>query len=371
MRHLPLTCLLAAAVLLHLPSAFARDTVLVVLSGEGRDAGKTRPGYEFDELSQAWLIFKANDLTVEVASPQGGAIEADRYDPDEPFNAALLADADAMRQLADTRRIDALRAEDYAAIYVVGGKGAMFDLPRDAALQALLAQAWDNGSVLAAVCHGPAALAEVRLADGSPLVAGRRMTGFSNEEEAVFGKTWAAQFPWLLEDAMRERGAAWDEAPLMMPKVVVDGRLVTGQNPYSTSAVAEAIVRALGHVPAARTPGRDELSMALVERLRSGDIAGAIAALQEDPARYHVELIGMLGYYQAQVAGDDAAQLRPALQTMQLAMPHMDAPQLKLGAADAHLRLGQPAQARPLVLQVLEAEPEMEEARALLKRIDG
>ncbi|MGY1459606.1 type 1 glutamine amidotransferase domain-containing protein [Luteimonas sp. A534] len=371
MRRLPLTCLLAAVVLLYLPSAFARDTVLVVLSGEGRDAGKTRPGYEFDELSQAWLIFKANGLSVEVASPQGGAIEADKYNPDEPFNAALLADAGAMRQLADTRRIDALRAEDYAAVYVVGGKGAMFDLPRNAALQGLLARAWDNGAVVAAVCHGPAALADVRLADGNALVAGRRMTGFSNEEEAVFGKKWASQFPWLLEDALLARGAMWDEAPLMMSKVVVDGRLVTGQNPYSTTAVAEAIVRALGRTPVARTPWRDELSMALVERLRSGDIAGATAALEQDPTRYHVELIGLLGYYQAQVAGDDAAQLRPALQTMELALPHMGEPQLKLGAAEAHLRLGQRVQARALVLQVLEAAPQMEEAVTLLKRIDG
>ncbi|WP_164972144.1 type 1 glutamine amidotransferase domain-containing protein [Luteimonas sp. YGD11-2] len=371
MIRLTLSCLLAAVLLLNLPSVSAGDRVLVVLSGEGRDAGKTRPGYEFDELSQAWLIFKANGLTVEVASPQGGAIEADKYNPDEPFNAELLADAEAMQQLEDTRRIDELRGEEYAAVFVVGGKGAMFDLPGNAGLQRLLAHAWDNGALIAAVCHGPAALVDVRLADGSLLVAGRRMTGFSNKEEAVFGKKWAAEFPWLLEDALRERGAAWDEAPLMMPKLAIDGRLITGQNPYSTTAVAEAVVRGLGRTPVARAPWRDELSMALVERLRSGDIAGATAALHEDPARYHVELIGLLGYYQAQVAGEDAALLRRALQTMELAMPHMDEPQLKLGAAEAHLRLGQRAEARGLVLQVLEAAPEMGEADALLKRIDG
>lgn len=70
--------------------------ILIVVSGEGRDQGKTRPGYEFDELSQAWLIFKANGFAVDVASPQGGAVEADKYNAQEPFNAALLADADAM-----------------------------------------------------------------------------------------------------------------------------------------------------------------------------------------------------------------------------------------------------------------------------------
>lgn len=365
------SCVLVATLCLSPTLSRAADTVLIVLSGEGRDAGKTRPGYEFDELSQAWLIFQANGLAVEVASPQGGAVEADRYNADEPFNAALLADADAMRQLADTRRTDALDAGDYAAIYVVGGKGAMFDLPRDTALQQLIARAWDGGALIAAVCHGPAALVDVRVGDGTLLIAGRRMTGFSNEEETIFGKKWAAQFPWQLEDAARARGALWDEAPLMMPRLVVDGRLITGQNPYSTTAVAEAIVRGLGRTPVARTPWRDEASMTLVERLRDGDVTGAQAELARSPTRYHPELIGMLGYYQAQAAGDDAVALRPALQTMRLALPHMDEPRLTLAAADAHLRLGERADARRLVLQVLEAAPGMEQAEALLQRIDG
>lgn len=371
MRHAFVSTLLAAALVLVPALSRATDTVLIVLSGEGRDAGKTRPGYEFDELAQAWLIFKANGLAVEVASPQGGAVEADVYKADEPFNAALLADAVAMRQLADSRRIDALQAEDFAAVYVVGGKGAMFDLPRHAPLQQLIARAWDRGAVVAAVCHGPAALVDVRLADGTSLIAGRQMTGFSNEEEALFGKKWATEFPWLLEDAARGRGAVWHEAPLMMPKLVVDGRLITGQNPYSTTAVAEAIVRGLGRTPVVRTPWRDEASMTLVEQLREGDVDGARAALAQSPTRYHPELIGILGYYQAQVAGDDAVALRPALQTMQLALPHMDEPRLQLAAADAHLRLGERAEARVLVLQVLEAAPGMEQAEALLQRIDG
>ena len=360
--------LLAAA--LPLQAAHATDKVLIVVSGEGKDGGKERPGYEFDELSQAWLVFKANGLAVEVASPNGGPVEPDKYNPAEPFNAALLADTQAMQQLADTRATASLDAGDYAAVYVVGGKGAMFDLPRDPALQRLLGRLWDNGGIVAAVCHGPAALADVRLADGSLLVTGRQLTGFSNEEETVFGKKWAAQFPWLLEDALRQRGARWHEAPLMMPKLVVDGRLITGQNPYSTTAVAEAIVRATGRTPVARTPSRDELSMALVERLLAGDRSGTVATLATEPTRYHVDLIGILGYYQAQAAPDDAA-LEQALQVMELALPHMHEPQLKLAAAEAHLKLKRPAQARALVLQALETTPKLEQAEALLRRIDG
>ena len=344
--------------------------IRIVVSGEGRDQGKARPGYEFDELSQAWLIFKANGFTVEVASPQGGTVEPDKYNPKAPFNAALLADADAMRVLADTRKTGELKAADYAAVYVVGGKGAMFDLPRDAALSSLLADAYEHGAVIGAVCHGPAALADVRLRDGTPLVKGKTLTGFTNEEETVFGKRWATEFPWLLEDKLRERGAQWQEAPLMMAKVVVDGRLVTGQNPYSTPGVADAIVRATGRTPVARTPWRDELTMALAAQAREGDVQGAASALAFDSARYHVDLLGMLGYYQAQAATDDG-DVRHALQLMRLAMPYMAQPQLKLGAAEAHLRLGERTQAKALVQQVLAATPDMAEAKALLQRIDG
>ncbi|WP_334177332.1 DJ-1/PfpI family protein [Pseudoxanthomonas sp.] len=364
-----MACLLLAAFAGPLHAGDA-GKILIVVSGEGRDQGKTRPGYEFDELSQAWLIFKANGFAIDVASPQGGAVEADKYNPQEPFNAALLADADAMRALADTRTTRDVKAADYAAVYVVGGKGAMFDLPRDTALTSLLADAYERGAVVGAVCHGPAALVDVRLRDGTPLVHGKTITGFTNEEEALFGKRWAKEFPWLLEDRLVAQGAQWQEAPLMMAKVVVDGRLVTGQNPYSTAGVAEAIVRATGRTPVARTPWRDELTMALAAQARDGDLTGAAGALAADASRYHVDLLGLLGYYQAQAATEEGG-VRHALQLMQLAMPYMAQPQLKLGAAEAHLRLGQRAEAKALVHRVLAATPDMAEAKALLQRIDG
>lgn len=346
----------------------ARDRVLIVVSGEGRDQGKTRPGFEMDEFSQAWLIFRANGLAIDVASPKGGKVEADKYNPKEAFNASLLADDEAMRKLADTRATTDLRADDYAAVYVVGGKGAMFDLPFDPALKKLLSAVHDGGGIVAAVCHGPAALVDVRLADGSLLVAGRTLTGFSNEEEAVFGKRWAKEFRFQLEDAMRERGAHWQEAPLMMPRLVVDDRLITGQNPYSTPAVAEAIVRALGREPVARTPWRDEATMALVGRLLAGEGDVVRAELAAGLDQYHIELIGLLGYYQLQAVQGDAA-VRDALSIMQLARPHMPEPQLDVGIADAYWRLGERETARALSAKLLESHPDMKEAKELHARM--
>ncbi|MBD8526393.1 DJ-1/PfpI family protein [Pseudomarimonas arenosa] len=364
-----LSALLLAS--LHSPIAkAAEDKVLIVVSGEGQDQGKTRPGFEIDELSQAYLIFRANGLEVEIASPKGGPVEADKYNPQEPFNARLLADAAAMKQLAATRSTADLKAEDYAAIYIVGGKGAMFDLPRDTALKSLLADAYQRGAVIAAVCHGPAALKDVRLADGSLLVAGKQVTGFTNEEEALFGKRWRAEFPFLLEDALRADGARWTEAPLMMPWLAVDGRLITGQNPYSTTDVAEALVKALGRQPVARERYRDERTMALVGELLEGKSDAVTSRLAGARNDYHVELIGMLGYYQLQAAETDAA-VRDALTVMQLAVPYMPMPELKLAIAQAHHRLGESAPARRLVQQLLDAKPDMQEAKQLLQEIDS
>ena len=350
------TCLWALAALLCSSTlavaAPATPKVLLVVSSEGRDAGKTRPGFEMDEFAKAWLTLRANGLEVEVASPAGGAPEADRFDPADDHIQRLQADAAATSALQRTRRTQDVRVGEHDAVLVIGGKGAMFDLPRDAALQRLLSAHFEAGGVLAAVCHGPAALVPLKRADGMPLVAGRRLTGFSDEEEAAFGKRWAKEFPFLLETRLRELGAAWQEAPLMMPMLVVDGRLITGQNPFSTVLVAEAIVRALGGTPVAMPAFREEASLALVERWLAGERAPVQAALREGAAHYKPDLIAMLGYYQFKSATDAPARRR-ALSIMELGEPHLPHARLRVAMAQAHIALGNPAAARVLIDAVL------------------
>ncbi len=349
-------------------SAAGTERILVVVSGEGRDQGKTRPGFEMDEFSQAYLIFRDNGFVVDVASPSGGKVEADKYDAKAPFNAGLLADAHAVAKLDAALATIDVKASDYAAVYIVGGKGAMFDLPTDVALRNVVSAIYGQGGIVAAVCHGPAALVDVRLEDDSLLVAGKAVTGFTNEEEAIFGKRWAKEFRFQIEDAMRARGALWQESPLMMPKLVVDGRLITGQNPYSTTAVAEAIVKGLGRAPRPREPWRDEVTMQLVQKMLAGS-TDAHPELASNTARYHVELIGLLGYYQLQGAQENRA-VRDALSIMQLAEPYMQEPQLKLGIAQAHHRLGEETPAREWLGKVLETHPDMEDATQLMAEMN-
>lgn len=370
-RFRSLLYILFLSLFLPIASALATDLssdppkVLLVVSSEGRDGGKTRPGFDFEEFAQAWLVLRANGLAVEVASPAGGAVDLGQYEADHDYIQALKADTAAMAALGDTRRTDAVRPGEHAAIFVIGGGGAMFDLPKDSALTALLAAQDASGGVIAAVCHGPAAFEPVRRADGKPLVAGRRVTGFTDEEEAVFGKKWAKEYPYWLETQLRAQGAIWQEANLMLPEVTVDGRLITGQNPYSTPGVAEAIVRALGREPVARQPFRDEASLQLALRALAGEVDAARTALSQAPGRHLPQLIGILGYYHAQAATDDAGRRR-ALTLMELAVPHVPQPRLARETAALQQQLGDIAAARRTLEALLERQPDDTAAREAL-----
>ena len=351
---------------LALPLAVnAQSDIVMVVSGYGAGNGETRPGYEFDELAQAYLIFRDNGLTVDIASPQGGKVEADELDPEKPYNKRLLADAEAVKKLDNTLALDQITDASYRAVFVVGGKGAMFDLPRSPALQQLLRRTWQREGVVAGVCHGPAAFADLRLDDGKPLVRGKTVTGFSNAEEQLFGKKWRAQFPFQLQDKLISNGARFEHADIMLSKVVVDGRLITGQNPYSTTATADAVVRALGKTPRAREPYPDERSIALLTRQLAGEQQWAKSELARAASQYDVPLIAMYGYIRLQAATAPAEKQR-AIDIMSLASAHWYHPQLMLALAQGHKDLQQLPQARHVLTQLLAKEPELAAAKELL-----
>lgn len=317
--------------------------VLLVVSSHGRgagvEAGQIQPGFEMDELAQAWLVLKANGLAVDIASPAGGPVQADGYDPAKTYNAAFLGDREASAKLAQTLRLDPAMAGQYGAVMVIGGKGAMFDLPFAQVLHGLLADIESRDGVIAAVCHGPAVFARMVRDDGTPWAEGRTLAGFTDEEEALFGKRWVKQFPFLLESELRAKGARFGEAPMMLPHVEVDGKLVTGQNPFSVGAASEALVRAMGKVPVAREPWADELSVMLVARALEGDEVPLAAALGDKESGIDVPLVAIWGYYRSIEAGEDRAMLGSALRIMELAQPHFPEPQLDQAIAKVRERL--------------------------------
>lgn len=259
-----------------------RGRILVVVSSTailGKTGKKT--GYEFTELARPYYIFSANGFTVDIASPQGGEPPAviDRDDMG-PFDYAFLNDVTAMEKLRNTTALADIEADKYRGIFFVGGKGAMFDFPGNSAIHHLVTSIQRNEGVIGAVCHGPAALTDITLDTGTPLLQGRKISSFTNEEELLLMPDAKEVFPFLLESRLRSNGADFEPGAPYLRQVSVDGRLITGQNPWSSWTVTEAMVTALGYEPLerARTPAEKTVDVLLAYENR--DYAAARAQLE-------------------------------------------------------------------------------------------
>jgi len=224
--------------------ANAKRILMIVTShAELANTGK-KTGFWLEELAAPYLAFVEGGANVDIASPKGGQPPTD---PNSETNASpavktFLADPKAAAKLASTLRISEIR-EPYDAYFVVGGHGVMWDLAVDRDLQALLASAHTSGRVIAAVCHGPAALVNVRLPNGNFLCQDKRVAGFSNAEEAAVGLDKVV--PFALQSMLSERGGKYESGPMWGSFAVSDGKLITGQNPASSLAVAKSALQAL------------------------------------------------------------------------------------------------------------------------------
>lgn len=341
--------------------------VLMVLSGYGQQAGEETPGYEFDEFSKAYLVFQHNGVLVDIASPKGGQIEADKYDPSKPYNAAILADDAIMSKLNNTLSIADLSAQQYDGVFIVGGKGAMFDLPKDESLQQLIANIYQQQGSVAAVCHGPAAIVNVKLDDGSYLVANKAVNAFTNEEEKLFGKKWVSQFDFMLEDKLVERGGKFQSSDIMLNHVAVDGRLITGQNPSSTVAVASELVKSMGIATKPMVAFKDDATLALVAQVLAGD-KNAANILSTSHDQYNIPLVGMYGFYYLNTADNDQ-ELKNALVLMSLAKEEINNPRLDLQIAKLQRSLGETQKAMDTLNKLLVSTPDFKPAIEMLETL--
>ena len=210
---------------------------MVVTSHNAIDA--THPtGLWFEEFAVPYKALQEHGFTITVASPLGGNAPIDPRSEDAAQNEASIRDV-----LQHTHKLTEVNAANFDAIFIPGGHGTMFDLPEDTTLQALLKTFADTGKIIASVCHGPASLVGVRLADGTPLVAGKRLTAFTDDEERA--AQLDTRMPFLLESRLRELGGVFIEKPNWSDHVERDGNLITGQNPQSSASVAQALIEAL------------------------------------------------------------------------------------------------------------------------------
>lgn len=218
-----------------------RPRVLMVVTSHGDIEGVPATGIWFSEFSEPFAVFDAAGAAIAVASPRGGPAPVDPrgYPAKE-----LIADVrDALEILNRTVKLSMVDPGDYDGVFFPGGHGPMFDLAGDATTKTLVAAFWSSGKPVGAVCHGPAALLDVRLSDGSTLLRGRAVTGFTKGEDAA--DPLFAHMPFSLQERMEREGARFVGQPPKSVHAETDGLLVTGQNPASAAATAQAFLAVL------------------------------------------------------------------------------------------------------------------------------
>lgn len=213
----------------------------------GEDSGEPT-GLWLEELAAPYYAFADAGYRVDIVSISGGSVPIDPrssadLDQKPPSVERFLADDEALATIDNSPSIADVNGTMYDAIFLPGGHGTMWDLPSSQPLADLLAETYESGRVVAAVCHGPAGLVNVKLSNGDPLVKGREVSAFTNSEEAAVGLTDAV--PFLLESRLADLGAVIRSGPDFEPFAVVDGNLVTGQNPPSSEKVAELVMGVL------------------------------------------------------------------------------------------------------------------------------
>ena len=223
--------------------------ILLVLTSHDQ-LGNTglKTGFWLEEFAAPYYVFKDAGADITLASPAGGQPPIDPKS-DEPgaqtaATERFRGDAQARQQLASTLPLASVNVADFDVVFYPGGHGPLWDLANDAASIALIEAAVRAGKPIGLVCHAPAALVKARGADGQPLIEGRRVTGFSNSEEAAVGLTTVV--PLLIEDEFQRLGARYEKGKDWHPHVVTDGRLVTGQNPASSESAAKALLALAG-----------------------------------------------------------------------------------------------------------------------------
>lgn len=217
--------------------------VLMVLTSYSDLGGVRKTGFYVPEAAHPYWVFKAREYSVDFVSTAGGQPPMDGYNANDAEQVRFLEDPEVKAKLTNTLTPDAVNPADYDVIFYVGGHGTMWDFPNNPQLAKIAAHIYENGGVVAAVCHGPAGLVNIQLSNGEFLVKGKTLAAFTNAEEESVGLTNTV--PFLLQSKLEERGANHVAAPNFQPNVQVSERLATGQNPTSAKPLAEAIMKLL------------------------------------------------------------------------------------------------------------------------------
>jgi len=222
--------------------------ILMVLTSHD-ELGKTgkKTGFWLEEFAAPYYVFKDAGAAIPLASPKGGQPPLDPKSAERDFQTTATErfnnDSEAQATLVHTVPLKTVLPDEYDALFYPGGHGPLWDLAEDRDSIALIETMYAKGKPVAAVCHAPGVLRHARAADGAPLVQGKEVTGFSNTEEAAVGLTEIV--PFLVEDELRKAGGKYSKGADWQSHVIIDGNLITGQNPASSEPAAEAVLKLL------------------------------------------------------------------------------------------------------------------------------
>lgn len=220
-----------------------RKVLFVITSHDELGNSGKKTGFHFGEAAKAYKPFHDAGYEIDFASPKGGKARHYGADLNDETDVWFIQNLDAVDKLFNARKLSEIDPRKYDAVYFVGGHGVVWDLANDGASEAIARTIYENGGVVGAVCHGPAALVNVKLSGGQYLVAGKKLTSFTNQEERE--ARLEDVVPFLTQSQLERRGGNFAAAANWVANVQTDQRLVTGQNPASAKGVAEAMIKLL------------------------------------------------------------------------------------------------------------------------------
>jgi len=220
-----------------------KKILFVVTSHDKKGSTGEETGYYLGEVSHPWEVLHKAGYEIDFVSPKGGTPPVDGFDLKDPVNKEFWENKEYKNKIDHSLTPSQVNPSDYSTIFYAGGHGAMWDFADNTELSNIASKIYENGGIVAGVCHGPAGLVNIKLNNGKYLVDGKKINAFTNEEESEVKLTNVV--PFLLEDKLKERGAKFEKSGLWQNHVVSDQRVITGQNPQSAKSVGEAILKEL------------------------------------------------------------------------------------------------------------------------------
>ncbi len=320
--------------------------VAMVISGYASQ-GNPALSYDQEELAQSYLTLVGNNIIVDIVSPKGGAVLVKDNKDHLPYIQSFKNHTPALSQLSNTLSAKQAMNKSYDGLFIVGGDGAMFDLPIHADTQRFIQTFVKHDKPIAAVCHGPAALVNIKSTDGRYFVHGKLMSSFTEVEDRAFKKEHIEHYPFILQTELEKRGARFVSNQPMLPYVAQDKNLITAQNPMSVAKATDTLILALGVTPVVRELFNDEATFDLLSRAHTEGASLVDVEIAKNPDAYDYNYMALYGYYAFQLA-ETPAQKQLQLSMMSMLRDHVVSlhPQYQLALIGAYIELDMMQQAQ-------------------------